>query len=114
MSERRKISISFSESQFNDLVNIMEIDGQDNYTFYFAYLVNQEKKRKQNALEPKKRSVGRPKKQSEVVDDNKYPAPYSGGGIYTRDEWISYFEFRNEPVRQLPKPLTAEEIEKYQ
>lgn len=111
----KKISVNLDlDTQWRVLETLMDEDGQKNITAYIVYLIYQEKKRREGLLEAPKRPVGRPKKVAEEEDTNRYPAPYEGGGAYTRQEWEAYFEFRNESVPPLPKPLSAEELKKYE
>ena len=106
MNKRRRIMLSLTPVQFNELQILMAEDGQTNFTFYAVYLINQEKKRRAGAVEAPKRPVGRPKNKTEEEDKALYPAPYEGGGAYTKSDWEGYYEFRGEPVPPLPMPLT--------
>jgi hypothetical protein len=105
-SNKRRVTLSLSLEQFTELTLLMEEDGQDNFTFYAVYLINQEKKRRAEAVEAPKKAVGRPKKEKEDDEDpTLYPAPYDGGGTYTRAELESYYAFHNKPMPPLPKPV---------
>jgi len=106
---RRRITITLNTNQFRNLENLMNEDNQTNFTYYFIYLIQQEKRNRQENKTSKK-PVGRPKKEE---DNNFYPAPYAGGGLYTREELEGYYEFRGEAVPPLPEPLTSEEKKKY-
>lgn len=109
INERRRITITLNTNQYRNLQNLMTEDAQTNLTYYFIFLIQQEKKRRDEDLLNKKKPVGRPKKDEEE-DLNKYPAPYKGGGVYTKADWISYFEFRGQTPEPLPKPLTAKQL----
>lgn len=111
-NERRRVTVSLDPLQFAELESLMKEDGQTNYTFYYVYLVKQERNRRMEITT--KRPVGRPKGTSNTLEDtNLYPAPYKGGGAYTKDDWIGYYEFRKEEVPPLPDPLTPAEIAKF-
>lgn len=110
---KRRITITLDDNQFRELEILMEEDGQNNFTYYFVYLIMQEKKRRNDPQVQAKRPVGRPPKAKVEEDTNRYPAPYKGGGAYTKDEWEAYFEFRKKEVPPLPKPLTKSQLEKY-
>ena len=109
--EKRRITITLDKVQEAELQSLMKEDGQTNLTFYYVYLVKQERNRRMEITT--KRPVGRPKASEKVEDTNLYPAPYKGGGVYTREDWIGYYEFRKEEVPPLPDPLTPAEIAKY-
>jgi|TARA_R100001530_G_scaffold100538_1_gene69888 hypothetical protein len=110
----KKISVNLDlATQWRELEILMEEDGQKNISAYIVYLIYQEKKRRAGLLQDPKRPVGRPKKVEEIEDSHKYPAPYKGGAPYSAKELKLYYEFRNEPIPPLPKPLTAEEIAKF-
>jgi len=70
-------------------------------------------KRREDFVANIKRPVGRPKKIDEIEDTNQYPAPYKGGAPYSAQDLELYYDFRNVPMPPLPKPLTAEEISKF-
>ena len=109
----KRITATLDDNQFIELQKLMEQDGQKNFTFYFVYLIMQEKKRREDFVANIKRPVGRPKKIDEIEDTNQYPAPYKGGAPYSAQDLELYYDFRNVPMPPLPKPLTAEEISKF-
>lgn len=110
----KKISVNLDlETQWRELEILMEQDGQKNITSYIVYLIYQEKKRRAGLLPEPRRPVGRPKKIDEIEDTNQYPAPYKGGAPYSAQDLELYYDFRNVPMPPLPKPLTAEEISKF-
>ena len=107
---RRKVILSLNPVQFADLEALMAEDGQDNFTFYGAYLINQEKKRREG--ERSKSKVGRPK--SEPKEQLWYPCPDTHGTMpYTEDELRGYYEIRGEKMPPLPIPYTKEELKKW-
>ena len=111
---RRRVTLSLNPDQFRELEILMEEDGQTNFTFYIVFLILQEKKRRMEGIKTAKNPVGRPKTTVEAEDLNFYPAPYKGGAPYKRVDLEAYYDFRKEVMPPLPKPLTAEEIKKYE
>jgi len=109
---KKRITITLDEVQQRELEILMEEDGQTIFNAYFVYLIMQEKKRRGAPLEGK-RPVGRPKKEVPEEDTNLYPAPYKGGGAYTHDELEAWYAYRDKTMPPLPKPLTKEELKKY-
>lgn len=109
-NKKRKITASLNEEQFADFEMLMAEDKQDNISFYFAYLINQEVKRRAELKE--KRSPGRPPKKED--EDVYYPAPYEGGAPYKLVDLKAYYDFRKQPLPDpLPRPLTKEELAKW-
>jgi len=107
---RRKVVLSLNEAQFADLEALMKEDMQDNFTFYGVFLIQQEKKRRE--LEKSKVGRGRPKKdEPEIL---YYPCPYDANVYpYTREELEGYYQLRKEEVPADAKPLTKEELKKF-
>ena len=112
--DKRRITITLNTNQYRNLQMLMSEDEQTNLTYYFIFLIQQEKKRREEEMVNRKKPVGRPKKETEEEDTNLYPAPYSGGGAYTKNDWIAWYEFRGQDVPPLPAPLNAEELKKYE
>lgn len=111
---KKRITIVLDDNQERELEIIMEEDSQTNMTSYFIYLIMQEKKRRAGELTEAKRPVGRPKKVPEVEDTNKYPPPYKGGVPYSKEDWELYWHYRpKQETPPLPKPLTVEELKKW-
>lgn len=112
----KRLMLNLDENKQNALTYIMNEDMETNMTGYIGRLIVKEYKNKKS-----KRSVGRPKNEAitnngEKNDDNKnlkYPAPYDGGMPYTEPELESYYAFHNEEMPVLPKPLTKEEMKKW-
>ena len=107
---RRKVTMSLTEEQFKDLDELMKEDKQDNFTFYGVFLIQQEKKRREN--ERSKVGRGRPKKEGE--EDKEvlyYPAPYDPEAPpYTMDDLEAYYSFSNQKVPEQPRPFTKEDL----
>jgi len=112
---KRKITISLDQSQERELEILMAQDGQKNFTYYFVYLIMQEKKRRVDGVQLDKRLVGRPRKSDDSLteDTNKYPSPYKGGAPYSKQDLEMYYDFRNVPMPPLPKPLTKAQIKEF-
>ena len=110
---KQRITITLDDNQLRELEILMEEDGQTVFTTYFVYLIMQEKKRRVEGAPHIKRPVGRPKKEEVEEDTNMYPAPYEGGGAYTRLELEAWYAFRDKKMPPMPKPLTKEELKKY-
>lgn len=49
-TEKRRITITLNENQYNNLMDLMDEDSQTNMTYYFIYLIQQEKKRRLEEL----------------------------------------------------------------
>lgn len=108
---KRRVTILLDDNQFRELQILMEHSGMTSYTQYLIGLIYKEKHGELGG--GAKRPVGRPKKIDDQEDKTLYPAPYIGGGAYTRGDWEGYYEFRGLEVPPLPKPLTKEELKKY-
>jgi hypothetical protein len=104
----KRILISLSDLKRDALKEIMTEDLSENVSGYIGDLIVAEKKRRDQ-----KKPVGRPRTYKESDTTIYYPPPYEGGGVYTKEELVSYYEFRNLPVPPLPKPLTEEELKKH-
>jgi hypothetical protein len=104
-TNRRKVTASLSIDQHAELEKLMKEDGQTNLTFFIAYLINQEKKKREQ--ERNRKPVGRPKKDEddEPEEDLWYPSPDGGTSLYTKDEWEAYYIYRNMQVPALPPPV---------
>lgn len=107
---RRKVTMSFTEDQFKDLEALMREDKQDNFTYYGVFLIQQERKRRD--AERSKVGRGRPTKEKEVID--YYPCPYDANVFpYTLAELEGYYQLRKEEVPKDVRPLTKEELKKF-
>lgn len=107
---RRKVTMSFTEDQFKDLEDLMKEDKQDNFTYYGVFLIQQEKKRR--LAEQTKRSPGRPRKDEPEVF--YYPCPYDPEVYpYTKEEIEGYYALRKQEVPADLKPLSKEELKKW-
>jgi len=116
MTNIKKISLNLDiDTQLRVLETLMAEDGQTNLSAYIVYLIYQEKKRREGKTDTfgTKRPVGRPRKVEVEVDKNLYPAPYKGGAPYTAETLEQYYEFQKKEQPPLPKPLTNDEIAKY-
>lgn len=107
---RRKVTMSFTDDQFADLQALMREDKQDNFTFYGVFLIQQEKKRR----EVERSKVGRGRPKQEVTETLYYPCPYDENIYpYTMSELEGYYALRKEEVPKDLKPLTKEELRKF-
>lgn len=107
---RRKVVLSLNEEQFADLEALMKEDKQDNFTYYGVYLIQQEKKRRE--AERAKVGRGRPRKEEQEVV--YYPCPFDDSVFpYTMAEIEGYYALRKEEVPANLKPLTKEELKKF-
>ena len=106
MSKSKRLIITINDLQQEALAELMKADLETNMSAYVGRLIIQEKLKREQ--DKGKRSVGRPKKEDE--EELYYPAPYEGGGVYTKNDWEGYYNFRNKPVAPLPPPLTKEEL----
>jgi hypothetical protein len=100
---RRKVTASLNLEQYTDLETLMKEDGQTNLTFFIVFLINQEKKRRENT----KRPVGRPRKEDKEDEEEElwYPSPDGGTTLYDKDELEAYYHYRNQPMPPLPAPV---------
>jgi hypothetical protein len=111
MTKTKRIIITLDETKERALSFIMSEDMETNVSGYLGRLIVEKFKDRQGSSG--KKLVGRPKKTVADDDTNLYPAPYKGGGAYTRSDLEGWYEFRGLPVPDLPAPLTAEEIAKF-
>jgi hypothetical protein len=104
--------VSVNRVQYDALMQLMEEDMQDNVAQYFGLLIA-EVTRNREALKAKKPS-GRPSKKDDDGDKVYYNAPYDKNAPpYTMSELEAYYTFRKETVPEGLKPLTKEQLSKW-
>ena len=107
---RRKVTMSFTEEQFKDLEALMREDKQDNFTYYGVFLIQQERKRRDG----ERSKVGRGRPTKEKDETQYFPCPYDANVYpYTMSELEGYYALRKEEVPKDVRPLTREELKKF-
>lgn len=107
---RKILRISLKPEQNDLLEKLMADVHQTNKSAFIVYLLANEEKARENVIV--KRAVGRPKKEEE--ETIYYPAPYEGGAPYDKPAFEAYYAFRKQPLPDpMPKPLTKEELQKW-
>jgi hypothetical protein len=106
-----KFLVSINDAQAEALQTLMEEDMQENRSQYIGMLITEVYKNRRKVEE--KRPVGRPKKEKEEVE--WYLAPYDPEAPpYTMEDLQAYYSFRKQEVPKNLKPLTKEELKKWE